>query len=548
MKKNNIYILFSLIGVLVVLWSLLSSGYVLTLDMVFGPHFDLTRNTGDLLNTVPLWYFLAFLTYVFGGWIAQKILLIILFFLLFYLPLHFFKKIFNIENTHGAEYVMSLVFVVNPFVYERFLAGQWAVIFGYALLVPFTAYLFEFCKEVGYKNGLKLLGIIILIGVISTHIFIMSLIVTGLACIVNLVRLKFDLEFIKKGLLLGLTVLVCSSYWLIPAIISPTGTPLATFGPEHWEVFKTAGSGYWGTLGNVLSLHGFWEEHEVWVSRFFLPKDGGFSFAVSLILLFSIISFGIYSGFRDRQLRVRVSFLIFVMFLAMVFSCGIGEGVFRNFNLWMFEHVSFWKGFRDSEKWSVLLALGYALLAGLGTRFILSYFQRQEYRRIVFYVLIAIPLLYTPMMLFGFIGQLKSVQYPNSWTEVNNVLKQDKNCRALFLPWQQYYSLHFNNEILTANLSRNYFDCDIVQGKNMNLGTVVSQGGNGEEYDAIEKEVTNNDANPDSVIEFLKGRGIEYIIFTDDVIGEDPYKYLFLRSKLLLKVINKGGIYLFYIL
>ncbi len=548
MKKNNIYIIFSLIGVLIVLWQLLANGYVLTLDMIFGPHIDLVHNAGDLWNTAPTWYFLSFLTSVFGGWITQKILLITIFSLLFYLPLHFFKKIFSIEKIYGAEYVVSIIFAINPFVYERFLAGQWSVIFGYVLLVPFTAYLIGFCKDWNYRNGLKLLGITILIGAISTHIFIMTLIVTGLTFIANLIRFKFNIDFIKKGLLLGVAVLVCSCYWLIPAFISTTDTPLAIFGPEHWEVFKTAGSGYWGTLGNVLSLHGFWGEHEHWILRFTLPKDVGLSFVVSLILLFSSILIGIYAGLKDKQLRAKVSFLIFVMFLATVFSCGIGEGFFRNFNLWMFEHISFWKGFRDSEKWSALLALGYAFLGGLGARFILLYFQKHEYRRIAFYVLIAIPLLYTPMMLFGFAGQLKAVQYPNSWAEVNNVLKQDKNCRALFLPWQQYYSLHFNNEILTANLSRSYFDCDIVQGKNMNLGDVVSQGGNGEEYDVIEREVTNNNTNSDSVIEFLKQKRIRYIIFTDDVIGEDPYRYPFLGSKYLFRVIYSENIYLYRII
>ena len=82
----------------------------------------------------------------------------------------------------------------------------------------------------------------------------------------------------------------------------------------------------------------------------------------------------------------------------------------------------------------------------------------------------------------------------------------------------------------------------------MNLGDVVSQGGNGEEYDAIEKQVINNDTNSDSVIEFLKQKGIKYIIFTDDVIGEDPYRYPFLGSKYLFRVIYSENIYLYRII
>ena len=158
-------------------------------------------------------------------------------------------------------------------------------------------------------------------------------------------------------------------------------------------------------------------------------------------------------------------------------------------------------------------------------------------------------------MLFGFVGQLKAVNYPASWAEVNDVLKQDKDCRALFLPWHEYYNLKFNNDILTANLSRNYFACDIIQGKNMEIGTIGNQGGNGEEYDVIEKAVTDNNANPDATIELLKQKGIKYIIFTADLINEDPYGYPFLGSKYSQKIIgeyqqvvNSQGIYLYKII
>jgi len=77
--------LFSLIGTAIVMWHLMSSGYVLTLDMIFGPHVNLVMNTGDLWNTVPIWYVLSLLTTIFGGWFVQKILLVSIFFLLFYL-------------------------------------------------------------------------------------------------------------------------------------------------------------------------------------------------------------------------------------------------------------------------------------------------------------------------------------------------------------------------------------------------------------------------------------------------------------------------------
>lgn len=546
MKKHNIDIIFSIVGVSIVLWQLLAGGYVLTLDMVFGPHMDLTRNSGDLLNTAPTWYLLSFLTSILGGWITQKILLISIFFLMFYFPLRYFKKIFNLEETYGGEFVVSLFFVINPFVYERFLAGQWAVLFGYVLLVPVLACIVSFCRDWSNINTLKLLASIVVLGAVSTHILMIALVIVPIVIFANFIYQKWSLVFLKKSILLGLGIIVISSYWLIPAILSK-GTVVTTFGADHWEVFKTATNSHIGTIGNVLSLHGFWGEHEEWIKRFVLPSEGGWVFIVSLFLFITIVVTGIYAGVKDKKIRLMACLLIFVMFLATVFSSGIGDGIFKNFNMWMFENVSFWKGFRDSEKWSAILALGYALLAGLGSKYIISHFKNIKYQKIALYMIIAIPILYTPMMLFGLSGQIKTTQYPDSWNEVNNVLREDKNCKALFLPWHQYFSLRFNEDLLSANPSSVYFDCEILQGKNMELGSIGSQEGNGEGYNILEKVVIDNNTDVDSTIQFLKENDIKYIIYTNDIAYEDPYLYPFLKSKLINEVININGIYLYFI-
>src|SRR3990172_10911585 len=91
-----------------ILWQLLLPGYILTLDMVWG-----------------------------GSWITQKLFLIVLFFLLFYLPVKFFP--FEIGEKY--KYFAGLFYTINPFVYERFLAGHWLVLLLYAMLPPLTYYI-----------------------------------------------------------------------------------------------------------------------------------------------------------------------------------------------------------------------------------------------------------------------------------------------------------------------------------------------------------------------------------------------------------------------
>jgi hypothetical protein len=142
-----------------------------------------------------------------------------------------------------------------------------------------------------------------------------------------------------------------------------------------------------------------------------------------------------------------------------------------------------------------------------------------------------LPLVYTPMMLFGFNGQLHPVWYPDSWHEANKVLKSDPDCKAVFLPWHLYYSLSFNNDLITANTASQFFDCEIVSANGAEIGEISSTGVYGESYDRIEAAVTNNDYSSSvATIATLRDENIKYVIFTDDLMRDDIYSYPFLAG------------------
>ncbi len=531
MKKTSVYLLTSLIGTTIVMWQLLARGYVLTLDMIFGPHMVMSTDAGNLINTLPLWKVISFLTWAIGGMLTEKILLVVMFFLLLYLPLHFWKKIFNVTQTYGAEYAAAILFAINPFVYERFLAGQWNVILGYALLFPLVAYLVDFCRITNARTTWKSIAIFIVLGAISTHIFIISILIATFVVAISFIRRSrahVDTTFLKHALLLAAGILILSSYWLVPDMLTRT-TTVSTFGPEHWSAFATAGHGNFGTLGNVLQLQGFWGEHEVWINRFILPSTQGWIFYTALTLILLVAVYGIYKGLRVKRTRGAVVGALVVVVLAIIFSCGVGEGIFHGMNMWIFEHISFWKGFRDSEKWSALIAFGYSVFVGLGSWHIVALIKDTSKQRIFIYISIFVILAMTPAILFGISGQLRTVSYPDSWTKVNETLKADPTCKALFLPWHGYYSLKWNSNILTANLAKNFFDCDIVNSQSVELGNITSEGVADPEYDYIDSLVTNNMADPAVTLAALESKGIKYIIYTGDVSYEDQYTYPFFK-------------------
>src|SRR4051812_1984150 len=114
----------------VVLGPMLLPGYILTLDMVFAPSFHFSFSAGDFINSAPLWLLLQYLYIFLPGWVVQKLMLVVLFFSIPYLSLRFLP----VPQRFSTRLFAALVYTLNPFVYARMLAGQWAHLLAYALL------------------------------------------------------------------------------------------------------------------------------------------------------------------------------------------------------------------------------------------------------------------------------------------------------------------------------------------------------------------------------------------------------------------------------
>ena len=542
------YEIFAVLGAVVVLWQMLLPGYVIVLDMVFGPHVNPPSYSGLSASGFPVSYLIYLLHFVLSGWVLEKVILLALFFSLFYLPLQFYP----FSNTYSEAYFVSLLYAVNPFVYERFLAGQWKVLVAYAFLFPFLSLLLRFYKNLSWRSVLCAFGWLLAMGMFSLHVLVMGTIILAIYTVAAAVRMSVSREWqILKTFLWRLclsVVLLCaiSSYWVIPAFTTPT-TAVSTFTGADLEAFKTAGDTHIGLLGNVAALYGFWGEHELWSAYSSSPKERPWLWGISGAVLAVIIALGVVGGLRDTRTRFLALLIALIGVVSFVFSVGLGESILLPFNTWLFEHVWFWRGFRDTEKWSGVLALSYVLLGGLG----LGYLARTVagYKKSLWAVALGacvLPLLYTPNMLFGFNNQLRPVWYPSVWQEANNILKQDSACKAIFLPWHSYYTAIFNNRVLAANTAPAYFDCNIISAANAEIGE-VSYGIKASDltYRAIDKAVTSNIDSPDATIKLLASYGVRFIIFTPDELYADHYRYPFLSSSHLKKVIETPSLVLY---
>lgn len=518
---------------------MLLPGYVLTLDLIFGPKATFPSYSG-IASSFPLNLLIYIFQLFLNGWIVEKFLLALLFVLLFYLPLKFYPFI----NKHGEAYFVSLFFAINPFVYERFLAGHIAILYAYAFLFPFVSSLIRLYKDLSWRPLLYAGLWFLAIGMFSIHLLVISAFVWMTFCIAMIGKMFYEKKYqlLKTFLMRSITVFVLvfgiSLYWIIPALTSKVNT-VAEFTPNHWEAFKTTTDPYLATIGNVAALYGFWGENEMWATHFSSPKENVWVWIISALALSAVILTGLFAGLRNRSTRFIAGWITVVGIMSLIFSTGVGDTIFRNINTWIFANIPFWQGFRDSQKWSSLLILAYTLLGGLGAGYLLEKLKHNRKIQIIALVILcSLPLLYTPTMILGFNGQLKPVNYPKSWEQANEVLKTDQKCKALFLPWHLYYNLSFNNNILTANTAPNYFDCDILISTNAEIGKIGYSSNMPLEYYMLANTVTNNSGDPDKTIRFLAGQGIRYIIYTPDIAEGDVYKYPFLRSSLIKKIIT----------
>ncbi|HEU5122075.1 MAG TPA: hypothetical protein VFT59_04465, partial [Candidatus Saccharimonadales bacterium] len=169
-RKYKVWLEFAGLA-LVIMLPLLLPGYVLTLDLVFAPQAPIPELTShDFPLKAIIWLFYLILP----GDVVEKI---ILFSALLFSGVGTYSLIRVMPHPHPvqegswrlAAYAAGVLYMINPFIYARFMAGQWMIILGYALLPFFIRSLLIFLHQPSLKNSLMIAGWAVSISIASLH-------------------------------------------------------------------------------------------------------------------------------------------------------------------------------------------------------------------------------------------------------------------------------------------------------------------------------------------------------------------------------------------
>lgn len=513
LKRFMPQIFFAILA-LTILGPLLKPGFVLTLDMVFTPNIPWPDT---LSASYPFYALLHILNTVIPADLLQKLLL---FFVFYGAGLGLYRLIIYCSQASAgdwswqfAAYVAGVFYIVNPFTFTRFMVGHFALLLGVALLPWFLRTWLRLLQKPSWRLAIAAGLLMAIIAALSVHSLVFVVIIMTLATIIWLWRQRSQLQLKQYVPYVAVAFIVSAvgmSYWLVPTLmkLGYIAESLQHFTTIDRIIFATQPDTVLGIAGTILALYGFWADTQ---PLYVLPKDEHEWWLLPVILLWVVLLCGMVALWRKNK---RMT----VLCLALIMVGFIGALGFRlQFITWLADHVLFFEGMREPQKFSALLLLSYAVLLAYAAQAFVTSVQKLWKKYCIVAVVLLLIFSLTPGMLWGFGGQLQAVQYPRSWSVVNNMLRQDAaNFKVLALPWHHYMNYHFVGRTLASPVDK-FFDAPVIISDLPELGGLKPQVYN-KDSAFITQLLTLNSTD---FAAQLAARNIKYVL----VIKEADYKH-----------------------
>lgn len=513
-------LVYALMAFLIVL-PLLAPGYYLALDMQFGPQMFSDTKFDEFYGSMPSSYGAYFplkmamgaVSEIIGTEAVQKLLLFSIIFLCG-ISAHF-----SLPKEHGnARYAAGLLYMLNPFVYVRFLAGHWSFLLSYALWPLALLSFLQFMEKPKERGPFVKTALLVTLASISSHGVIILLICFALALVFHTIWKGFERQLFMPLAMLAGAILLMNLYWIAPTLMLFDRTYAPASPDSYLEDFKPQAMGM--SLGaSLASMHGFWR------GGFIYTKD---VFPLWWLPFFAILfasALGAIALFRGRAFHA----LLVLSIMAAGFLLALGDASPVSWMFTMFgEQLPIYMLFRDSQKFVGMLCLGYSILCSYGAHGLIE--SRPKWKNAIIALVIIVPVLFN-FGFFGYIGQIRTTQYPADWAEAARLVALDpSDFNVLILPPYLYntYSWSNSSQKTLASPAGAIFNKPIV----VSLGVMTQhvytdmRDPYGSYIDSIFKrrQFINNTA------ELLAPINVKYIVVLKEYADSDSFLWLFKRK------------------
>ena len=405
----------------------LKRGFLLSYDMVSVPRQPFTATifglTGTLPRAVPSDAVAAAAARALPADIVQKLLLLSIF------VLACSGMAVLLAGEHWLARLAGAVFYAwNPFVAERLIIGQWALLLGYGALPWVLCTLVRTAPTRWRPAGRLTLALLpAAVGGFSAMCLSALVVVPAAACAAG----QAARRILSVGAAL-LVLAVLSLPWLVPALTRTVHTS-----PAGVAAFAARADTPFGAFGSLLMLSGVWNAQTV-------PAGyGGPLSAVWLVL--GLAALGGYLALGRRRWPGLGIAAAAGLAAACIGLTGPGRDLLRAM-------IQFWPGFavlRDGQQFVAPLALAEAAGAGLGVAWLMRLRRTaglKEMRYLLGAIAAMAPVVLLPGLAWGAAGRLRAVQYPADWLVARSVIDGDRAPgSALLLPWAAYRRFGWND-------------------------------------------------------------------------------------------------------
>jgi hypothetical protein len=431
---------------------------VLSYDLVFVPDPPLQLGvTEGPARAVPSDFVVALLARVVSSQLAEKVILLSIFTVACAGAAALLSARWPGEPDGGwrarlGPLAAGVFYVWNPFVAERLIMGQWALLLGYAGL-PWVLRELSAWPETG-RPSLARYVVSVLPAAIGGFA---AMSITGIAVLP--VALSgagpAAARFRRAGIALGI-LLIASLPWVIPSFLVSVHAD-----PNGANAFAARADTPFGALGSLVLLGGVWNSQAVPAGY-----GGGVGVSVAWLLVVGLALTGYVLCARGREVCRGLGIA------AVAGFCVASLGAVPPTLALLRAAISFWPAFallRDGQQFIAPLALAEAIGLGAAVSQLLTGAPaaaaaapnrssaqpdraRAAERRAAAGAMLAVfalvaPLVLLPGLAWGAFGRLRAVEYPGDWLAARSVLDSPAAGpgSVLLLPWAQYRRYPWNH-------------------------------------------------------------------------------------------------------